>query len=112
MMTTDKYHRLHALRAELAELEQQVAAARAKEFASLPQQYGFETTAEFIAAVQKATGGRRRRRTRITDETRAQVKKMVEAGKTGSAIAAALKISLPSVQNIKKALGLVQKRRK
>jgi len=39
------------------------------------------------------------------------VKKMTEAGKTGSNIAAALKISLPSVQNIKKALGLVKARK-
>lgn len=46
----------------------------------------------------------------ITDETRAQLKKLVEAGKTGSEIAKSLKISLPSVQNIKKALGLVKKR--
>lgn len=55
-------------------------------------------------------GRKRRRRAVITDETRAQVKKMVEAGKTGGEIAKALKISLPSVQNIKKALGLVKKR--
>ena len=46
----------------------------------------------------------------ITDDTRAQVKKMVESDKTGAEIAKALGISLPSVQNIKKALGLVKKR--
>ena len=46
----------------------------------------------------------------ITDETRAQVKKMVDAGKTGAEIAESLKISVPSVQNIKKALGLVKER--
>jgi DNA-binding CsgD family transcriptional regulator len=40
------------------------------------------------------------------------VKKLVAAGKTGNEIAEALSISLPSVQNIKKALGLVQKRKK
>ena len=39
---------------------------------------------------------------------RAEVKSMVEAGKTGTEIVAALGISLPSVQNIKKALGLVK----
>ncbi|MSU47801.1 MAG: helix-turn-helix domain-containing protein [Opitutus sp.] len=64
------------------------------------------------APAKAAAGGKKKRRTRavITDETRAQVKKMVAAGKTGGVIAAALKISLPSVQNIKKALGLVKKR--
>ncbi len=48
----------------------------------------------------------------ITDDTRAEVKKLVEAEKTGAEIAKALKISLPSVQNIKKALGLVRKQKK
>jgi DNA-binding CsgD family transcriptional regulator len=38
------------------------------------------------------------------------VKKLVGAGKTGSEIAKSLGISLPSVQNIKKALGLVKSR--
>jgi hypothetical protein len=35
---------------------------------------------------------------------------MVDSGKTGAQIAEALSISLPSVQNIKKALGLVKER--
>ena len=55
-------------------------------------------------------GRQRRRRAVITDETRASVKKLVESGKTGGEIAKSLGISLPSVQNIKKALGLVKKR--
>jgi hypothetical protein len=37
---------------------------------------------------------------------------MVGEGKTGAQIAAAVGISLPSVQNIKKALGLVRKGKK
>jgi hypothetical protein len=53
---------------------------------------------------------KRRKRSVITDETRSSVKKLVEGGKTGSQIAKALGISLPSVQNIKKALGLVKPR--
>ena len=60
--------------------------------------------------VAKGGKGKRRSRAVITDETRAQVKKMVNDGKTGSQIAAELGISLPSVQNIKKAAGLVKKR--
>ena len=43
--------------------------------------------------------------------TRARVKKLVQAGKSGSQIAKAVGISLPSVHNIKKALGLVKSRR-
>ena len=48
----------------------------------------------------------------ITDAVRAEVKALVKAGKTGSQVAKALGISLPSVQNIKKALGLVRKSKK
>ena len=53
---------------------------------------------------------KRRKRAVITDVTRSGVKKLVEAGKTGSQISKSLGISLPSVQNIKKALGLVKPR--
>lgn len=49
------------------------------------------------------------RRAVITDDTRYQVKRLTEAGKTGAEIAKAVGISLPSVQNIKKALGLIRR---
>jgi DNA invertase Pin-like site-specific DNA recombinase len=62
------------------------------------------------AAPAKRGGRKRRTRAVITDDTRAQVKKLVDAGKTGAEIAQTLKISVPSVQNIKKALGLVKER--
>jgi hypothetical protein len=45
----------------------------------------------------------------VTDEMRTEPKKLVEEGKTGAEIAKALKISLPSVYNVKKALGLIKK---
>ncbi len=125
-MATNKLKELEAARAKLANLEQAIASELRSELAALPAQYGFATAREFAAAVLSAsgarrgrkpkgaaaasTGGKRRRRAVITDETRASVKKMVEGGKTGSEIAKALSISLPSVQNIKKALGLVKKR--
>ncbi len=99
-----------------------------KELAALPGKYGFASVNAFAKAVTAAVGragkgraaakpaeaGAEKRRTRavITDATRADVKKLVEAGKSGGAIAKALKISLPSVQNIKKALGLVKPRKK
>ncbi|OAM91532.1 helix-turn-helix domain-containing protein [Termitidicoccus mucosus] len=58
----------------------------------------------------KAAGKKRGKRARITPELKAQVKAAVEAGKTGAAIAKELGISLPSVQNVKKELGLVKAR--
>jgi len=96
------------------------------ELAALPAKYGFSTVKAFAKAVKaavggggkvggaakpKASGGKNRTRAVITDETRANVKKLVEEGKSGAAIAKELKISLPSVQNIKKALGLVKARK-
>ena len=130
-MVLDKIKELEALRAKTALLADQVAAERNQELLALPAQYGFGSTASFIAAVRAATGkkrgrpagkapssevkvaqgNRRRRRATITDDTRAQVKKLVREGKTGSEIAKTLRISLPSVQNIKKALGLVKERK-
>lgn len=56
------------------------------------------------------SGKKRRTRAKITPEVKARVKAGVEAGKTGSAIAKEVGISLPSVQNIKKELGLVKAR--
>lgn len=127
-MVTEKIKELEAARAKLADLEQSLAAQLSKELAALPAQYGFDSAADFIQAVKAATGGgggakrgrkaggktaggKRRRRAVITDETRASVKKMVSAGKTGGEIARELGISLPSVQNIKKSLGLVKARK-
>jgi hypothetical protein len=117
-MMTNKIVELAAARAKMLKLESQVN----RELAALPKKYGFANAQEFVAAVTAACGGPRRaggakaagkgRRSRavITDATRAEVKKLVEAGRTGAQIADAVGISLPSVHNIKKALGLVQKR--
>jgi DNA-binding NarL/FixJ family response regulator len=128
-MVTEKIRQLEATKAKVAKLEQSVATELRKELAAMPASYGFDSVEAFIAAVSAAAGGRRgrakgagagkaahagrkrRRRAVITEETRAEVKKLAGAGKTGAEIAAAIGISLPSVQNIKKALGLVKARK-
>ncbi|MBL9188779.1 MAG: helix-turn-helix domain-containing protein [Opitutaceae bacterium] len=116
-MVTNKLKELEAARAKLANLEQSIADEMKKELAALPAQYGFASVAEFISAVKAATAGRRgrkpgaknrRRRAVITDDMRLQVKKLLEAGKSGAEIARTVKISVPSVHNIKKSLGLVK----
>jgi DNA-binding NarL/FixJ family response regulator len=115
-MITDKLKELEAARAKLANLEQTIADELKKELASLPAKYGFASAGEFISAVKAATGARgartpgsgKRFRAVITEDTRKDVRKLVEAGKTAVEIAGALGISVPSVQNIKKALGLVR----
>ena len=132
-MVTDKIKELEAARAKLATLEQSIADEMNRELAGLPAKYGFDSAQAFAGAVTAAAGGgrgrgkrrgrppgrkagkaaggrKRRKRSVITDEMRAQVKKLVEGGKTGAEIAKSVGISLPSVQNIKKALGLVKKR--
>lgn len=122
-----KLKELAVTRAKLVSLEQAVQSELSKELAALPASFGFGSVEEFVQAVRAASGRRRgrppgstgkrggpgkkrRHRAVITDATRSQVKKLVDAGKTGSQIAQELNISLPSVQNIKKALGLVKKR--
>ena len=125
-MITDQIQDLNAARARVAELEEIVAAQLNQELISLPGKYGFPDINEFIAALRAASGFRRkarvgstakksdsarierRKRATITDEVRVNVKRLVEEGKTGAEVAQELGISLPSVQNIKKALGLVR----
>lgn len=105
--------------AKIAALENKISAYRRQQLATLPAKHGFDSVAAFLKAVKQAAGGKgrvaagkkRRKRAVITDATRAAVKKQTEAGKTGAAIAQSLGISLPSVQNIKKALGLVKARK-
>lgn len=123
-MVTTKIAQLAAAKARVASLEQSIAAELNRELAGLPSCYGFSDVGAFVSAVQAAAGKRRgrkpgtaksaspkrRKRATITDETRASVKKMVGENKTGAEIAKALRISLPSVQNIKKDLGLVKKK--
>jgi hypothetical protein len=125
-MVTKQIKELEVTKAKMAALEKSIAKGLRRELAALPKEYGFASQNEFVKALKAASGAspgrkgrraakaagkaKRRRRAVITDETRASVKKLVEAGKTGAQIAKALGISLPSVQNIKKALGLVKAR--
>lgn len=136
-MVIKKIAQLAQIQAEAAALAAQIDKERAAELAALPGNYGYASVEDFIKALKAAygagprRGGKKRgrpaaaakvakapkvakkvggKRGKITDETRAAVKTMVAEGKTGAEIAKALGISLPSVQNVKKALGLVQAR--
>jgi len=125
-MVTTQIKELAAAREKLAGLERSIATELPQELSRLPEQYGFPDVKSFLKAVKSATsgGGRKkagrpkkaaaapktRKRAVITAATRAQVKKLVKAGKSGSQIAKTVGISVPSVQNIKKALGLVKSR--
>lgn len=82
--------------------------ARGKKAAKLEKKAGKPGRPKKVKA--EKTEGKARGRARITDEVKAQVKDLVAAGKSGAEIAKQLGISLPSVQNIKKASGLVKTR--
>jgi hypothetical protein len=123
-MVTDTVKELQAAKAKVAALEQSFAKELNQKLAKLPSEYGFDSLPAFIKALKQATGGRRgpkpgkvagksgkrSKRAKITPELKDKVKAAVNAGKTGAAIAKEFGISLPSVQNIKKAFGLVKKR--
>ncbi|MDX2187391.1 MAG: helix-turn-helix domain-containing protein [Opitutaceae bacterium] len=124
---------LKAAKARVEKLEKEVATALEQRLSRLPDELGFDSIEELVAALRSvsgkgstvkrgrkpkakpaAKGGSRKaargRRARITPEMKEQVKSMVNEGKSGAEIAKSLGISLPSVQNIKKAFGLVKAR--
>ena len=127
-MVTKQIKELEVTKAKMAALEKSIAKGLQRALAALPAEYGFGSVNEFVKALKAAPGSssgrkgrrgasvraggkaKRRRRAVITDATRTSVKRLVESGKTGAQIARTLRISLPSVQNIKKALGLVKAR--
>lgn len=108
-MLTDQLKELQAAKAHVVELEQKVAAERKQALAALPAQYGFADMASFILALRETAG---RKRARITDAQRSEVKRLLAVGQTGAEISATTGLSLPSIQAIKKSLGLVKAREK
>lgn len=138
-MFNDQLAKLEKAKADLLQLESKISAERVAALAKLPSDFGYASLDLFIKALKEAakTSGKTKgkgargaksgaakaakpapaakaakagKRAKITDEIKAQVKVLSEAGKTGQEIAKALGISAPSVQNIKKALGLVKPR--
>jgi hypothetical protein len=123
-MLSKKLKELQAARDRLASLEKTMEA----ELAALPAQFGFDSAQAFADAVVKASAGGarparkagrrkaatkpkgKRKRSVVTDELRTQVKQLAEAGQTGAQIKAATGLSLPTIQNIKKAFGMVKSR--
>ncbi len=126
-MNPDKLKELTTARARVAQLEAEIENELKNELAALPASFGFNSTESFISAVKAASGRnrgptagkkvsavkpiKRRKRAKITDAIRAEVKKLVQEGKTGLVIAKVVGISLPSVQNVKASLGLVKKQK-
>jgi hypothetical protein len=126
-MVIEKIKQLTEYQTKVDALKKAIANQLSHDLSSLHKKYGFETSLDLIQAI-KASGGEKRRgrvakatsapgkkkrkRAKITPEMKQKLKSLVDAGKTGTVIAKSLGISLPSVQNIKKELGLVKARKK
>jgi DNA-binding NarL/FixJ family response regulator len=134
-MFNEQLAKIEKAKADIAAAEAKLASDRVTALAKLPGDFGYDNLNAFLKAVKAAYGkggkpsakgkkpgrkpkadkaskakGGKGKRTKITDEVKAQVKSLAEAGKTGQEIANALGISAPSVQNIKKAFGMVKAR--
>jgi hypothetical protein len=126
-MPRNQFQQLQEYQKKIAELQAQVA-RQSRKLLALPGRVGLRTVDELIRALQTvrsggasgaaASAGRggagkpRRRRSKITPEMKQQLKTMVGQGKTGAQIAESLGISLPSVANIKRELGLSKRRKR
>ena len=128
-MITETLKQIADAKVKLANLEKKAATETAKQLKELHKSLGYDTRAELIAALQGLEGGKvkrgrkakaasaptgtkkRAKRTRITEELKAEVIAAVKAGDKGTAIAKKFGISVPSLQNIKKAAGLTKTRK-
>lgn len=135
-MISNTQKQIAATKAKLEALEKKAAAESAKKLTNLHKSLGFATRADLITALSSLeTGGAKRgpkakapakkvgrpaakgakkraKRARITEELKAKVIEAVNAGGKGAAIAKEFGISIPSLQNIKKAAGLTKTRKK
>ena len=89
-----------------------------RNLAKLPSKYGFSSMAEFLSALQaivKSGGGvsgkvqRKRRRGKVTEAARDRIRELHLAGKSVREISEDVKLSAPTVNKIKKEIGLVGK---
>ncbi|MDQ8203330.1 hypothetical protein [Pelagicoccus sp. SDUM812003] len=127
-MINDTLKQIADAKAKLANLEKKAATEQAKKLRDLHKSLGFDSRAELIAALSELEGGKvkrgrkakapaakgakkRAKRTRITEELKAEVIAAVQAGEKGTDVAKRFGISVPSLQNIKKAAGLTKSRK-
>lgn len=117
--TSEIQTQIEAKQAEIAALEAAAVEASAAEAAAtkakvdaLPAHFGLATLGEVIKLIRKTgkVAGKRGKRSKVTDVHRETIKRMVAEEKTGAEMAKETGLSLPTVQSIKKELGLVKAR--
>ena len=121
-MKPTELKKLLAVRQKLSAIEAKLGKKMQREMASLPEKYGYRSMESFIAALKELSGGGgkgsgkgrgkgKRKRGKVTEEIIQKVKALFEAEKTGAEVAAAVGLSLPTIQIIKKKLKLVKERK-
>ena len=102
------------LEAQAQEAAAALLADRTAKIMALPGQFGVEDHVALIKLIRqtvKPAGARKRgRASKITPEMKEKVVSLLKEGKTGAAVAEAVGISAVSVNNIKKAAGMVKAR--
>ena len=114
---------------QVEQLRRQAASERAEHLEGLHVSFGFTSRSELIEALAELDGARRRdsaeagsnnpeapgtksKRPRLTPEAKAEIVQAVKDGESGVSIARRYCISGQTVQNIKRAAGLVRTRKK
>jgi len=134
-MLTSKLKELAQYKAKVAKLENAIESARVSQLRGLHTEVGFDSRDELIAALRglgqgavrrgrppkkagakkagrrKGKGGRKGRAV-ITPELRSKIESAARGSATGQAIAKKFDVSLPTVQNIKRAAGLTRKKKR
>lgn len=137
-MLTSKIKELAQYKAKVASLESAIETARLNQLRNLHTEAGFDSREELIAALRglgkgkrkgrrgrpakkaaakKKTAGRKGKKGRkgravITPALRSRIEAAARGGATGQAIARKFDVSLPTVQNIKRAAGLTRKKKR
>ncbi len=135
-MIKDTLKQIADAKSKLASLEKKAASELSSRLTNLHKDLGYASREDLIAVLKglgggkksgrkpssrkkakaapaKTKGGKKRaKRTRITTELKAKVIAAVKTGGKGAAIAKQFGISVPSLQNIKKAAGLIKARKK
>ena len=108
MSLTQQEQELEQLKAAVAAKEAEIAQNRYAQLAHLPAQYGFKNAKEFCKAVMSVSS---KKRGSLKDpEFKESVMTALKDGMKGADVARQFGLSVATIQNLKKAAGLVTAR--
>ncbi len=110
----DKLKLIKEHKEQIARLEKELVADRRKKLVNLHKDLGYSSRKDLIDDLSSLRGGGagvgRAKRVTITPELRSKIESELRAKKGATAVAREVGVSVPTVQNIKKDIGLVQSR--